>query len=202
MLAYLSKKCNHIRVIWPVKSQKTRAAALSAAEARHSANGARLFAHGAAFCVHSHERAGGEQRRHADDRRKRLRRKDGRPPPARPRPRATARAQNPAAAMPDSQSAAGLNAAAGTRLPQHRASTLFPACPGSSRNAVSSSAQSPSAACRPVRPPAAAPHRNIEHRNTNDGVRARASKTGNMPFVHTSPPFGSHRTAYSRSRVC
>ena len=80
-------------------------------------------------------------------------------------------------------------------------STLFPACPGSSRKQRGQlSAQSPSAECRPVRPPAATPHRNIEHRNTNDGVRARASKTGNMPFVHTSPPFGSHRTAYSRSR--
>ena len=35
-------------------AKNTRSSALSAAEARHSANGARLFAHGAAFCVHSH----------------------------------------------------------------------------------------------------------------------------------------------------
>lgn len=43
MLAYLSKKCNHIRVIRPVKSQKTRAAAHSAPLKRDTAQTARGF---------------------------------------------------------------------------------------------------------------------------------------------------------------
>lgn len=78
-------------------AKNTRSSALSAAEARHSANGARLFAHGAAFCVHSHTSV--QAASSADTLMTAGSASAARtaaPPPARPRRRATARAQSPA----------------------------------------------------------------------------------------------------------
>ena len=60
-------------------------------------------------------------------------------------------------------------------------------------------APSPSPARRPVRPPAAAPHRNIAHRNRNTGVRTKSSKKPRICCLFIRlPPWKSHRTAYSR----
>ena len=101
-----------------------------------------------------------------------------RPAPARP-PIVSASTNPRAATTADRNSGAGRSSAhSGASTIQSSAhSTLLNACPGScARNAVSSTALSPSLARRPVRPPATAPHKNIAHRKRNAGVRTRIIK--------------------------
>ena len=110
-------------------AKNTRSSALSAAEARHSANGARLFAHGAAFCVHSHTSV--QAASSADTLMTAGSASAART--AAPSPCATATASDSAstkpraAAMPDSQSAAGRSSAAAGGSTSHSTaqSTLF-----------------------------------------------------------------------------
>ena len=171
-------------------AKNTRSSALSAAEARHSANGARLFAHGAAFCVHSHTSV--QAASSADTL----------------MTAGSASAARTAAPSPCATATASDSASTEQRRrrrqhePQHRAEHALSGLSGQLaqqrgqlERAVSlRRMQAGQAACRR----AAQKHRAQEHkrRRAREGIK----KTGNMPFVHTSPPFGSHRTAYSRSR--